>query len=399
MGRRSADADMGLIARALFRALKLAGRGDLVKARCVLDEAYVRWRLPAPPEMPSLAAVQVQYAHPGVEPPPLVEPVDVIVPVHDGSRHLARLFATLFDHTDPRHRFLLADDASTEPAALALLRAAATRPNVVLLRDEVNRGFVATVNRAMTMAAGHAVLLNSDTEVPPGWLERLMRPILAEPNVASATPFSNSASSFSFPIPDTVNQLPDGLAVAEIDAAFQRLSPTHGPDLLAPGGVGFCMGINLAAWQSLGPFDAATFGRGYGEETDWCLRAGAAGWWNVLVPDLFVYHADGGSFGSAAKRASVERNLRLLYRRWPAYRRQLAIHHRRDPWASRRAAAMLALAAAAHESASGPVQVSEPDATGHAVIDVRRGAWRATIAASGTDARRIAAEACDLAWP
>ena len=311
--------------------------------------------------------------------------------VHDGAQHLARLFATLFDRTDPKHRFLLMDDASSEPASLALLRDAATRPNVVLVREEVNQGFVATVNRAMAMARGHAVLLNSDTEVPPGWLDRLMRSIIGEENVASTTPFSNSASAFSFPVPDEVNPLPEDMDVAEIDAAFRQLRATPDASLLAPAGVGFCMGVNLRAWRALGPFDAATFGRGYGEETDWCLRAGAAGWRNVLVPDLFVYHADGGSFGSAAKRAIVESNLRLIYRRWPAYRRQLAIHRRRDPWASRRAAAMLALARAPEGGTCTHVRLSGQDGSDQLVIEVGRGAWRMRIAATDADALPCAA--------
>lgn len=189
------------------------------------------------------------------------------------------------------------------------------------------------------------------------------------------------------------------MGVAEIDAAFQRLSPAHYPSLLAPAGVGFCMGVNLAAWRALGPFDAATFGRGYGEETDWCLRAGAAGWRNVLVPDLFVYHADGGSFGSAAKRAIVAGNLRLIHGRWPAYRRQLTAHQRLDPWASRRAAAMLALAAAPGGSMGSGVRVTETDELGHVVIEARCGAWRASITAKSVDARSIAADARSLVRP
>ena len=104
------------------------------------------------------------------------------------------------------------------------------------------------------------------------------------------------------------------------------------------------MGVNRDAWQAVGPFDAATFGRGYGEETDWCLRAAAAGWRNVLAPNLFVYHADAGTFGSEEKRSILDTNLRVLHRRWPAYHRELAVFRRRDPWATRRSAAILALA-------------------------------------------------------
>ena len=120
---------------------------------------------------------------------------------------------------------------------------------MTVLRAQANLGFVANVNRAMAEVRGHVALLNTDTEVPPGWLDRLMHPILTEARIASATPFSNSAATFSFPIPNVVNPLPDGLGLAELDAAFARLSPAYDPSLIAPAGVGFCMGVNLAAGE------------------------------------------------------------------------------------------------------------------------------------------------------
>lgn len=40
-----------------------------------------------------------------------------------------------------------------------------------------------------------------------------------------------------------------------------------------PTGVGFCMGINWDVWKNIGSFDEDRFGKGYGEENDWCMRA------------------------------------------------------------------------------------------------------------------------------
>ena len=362
----------------------------------MLDDAWIDWRVPPAPAMPTLAEVRAQFAAPTVQIAALSEAVDIIIPVFNGPQHLTRLFATLFDRTDSMHRFLLADDASTDPATLALLQAASVRPNVTLLRGETNLGFVANVNRAMAEARRHVALLNTDTEVPPGWLDRLMRPILAEPRTASATPFSNSAAIFSFPVPNMVNPLPDGLGLAELDAAFARLSAAYDPSLIAPAGVGFCMGINLVAWRTLGPFDVAAFGRGYGEETDWCLRAATAGWQNLLVPNLFVYHEDGGTFGNAAKRAILEVNLRVLHRRWPGYRRQLATLYRRDPWASRRAAAVLVLATA---QPGGDLRVTGPNSEGELLVEASLGNCRCSIGpVTAGDPAALRAELGRLAW-
>jgi len=352
-------------ARSLVRAAKLCARGDLDKARRLFADARVELFVRPGPEMPPVAEVLAQLAPSPRKPEPLAESVDVVVPVHDGLAHVRRLFATLFERTDARHRILLADDASADAEVVAVLQAAArTHPNVRLLRNDANAGFVATVNRAMGETRGHVALLNTDTEVPPGWLERLMRPILAEPKVASATPFSNAAAIFSFPVPDQDNPLPAGVSLLEVDRAFARLSPTPDPSLDAPTGIGFCMGLSRAAWDAVGPFEEAAFGRGYGEETDWCLRCAAAGWRNVLVPNLFVFHLHGGTFEPAERKALVHANLRLLRRRWPSYHRELASFRRRDPWATRRCAAILALVTAPEAR---PLVVIDPSQGGREV--------------------------------
>jgi hypothetical protein len=56
------------------------------------------------------------------------------------------------------------------------------------------------------------------------------------------------------------------------------------------------MALSRAALDAAGPFDAETFRPGYGEEVDWGMRAGALGFRNVLVPNLFVYHKHGATF-------------------------------------------------------------------------------------------------------
>ena len=237
-----------------------------------------------------------------------------------------------------------------------------------------NRGFIETVNAAMQVTSGHVAILNTDTEVPAGWLERLLQPIATGARIASTTPFSNAASIYGFPIADLDQELPAALGVAEIDAAFARLSPDDQPPLTAPTAIGFCMGINRTAWQSCGAFDAATFGRGYCEETDWCLRAAAAGWRSVLVPNLFVYHAHGGTFARPERKALLEANIAALHLRWPDYYRRLTLFRRQDPWASHRAAALLALATSA-EARLLVIEEAKGDAGEPPKLWPKAGAW------------------------
>lgn len=383
--------DLGRAIGSLRRALKLYARGERDRARRLLTDSAILLRVPAP-DLPRLDQALALRGPPSRPTRPLAAAADVIVPVYNSSEHLRRLLATLFERTDERHRILLADDGSTEPAVARLLAAAAARPNVRLVGTAANRGFIATVNAAMAETTGDAVVLNSDTEVPPGWLDRLLQPIEQDATVASTTPFSNAAQIFSVPVPDRDHALPPDLDVAAVDAAFARLRPDPGSELEAPTAIGFCMGISRRAWQAVGPFDAEAFGRGYCEETDWCLRARAAGWSNRLVPNLFVFHTHGGSFADRERKALLERNLATLHRRWPDYYRRLADFRRRDPWRCYRSAALLALAAEAG-GVSGTIELRR--VAGRTILEARRGQWHARLLASEADSRDAVLRALD----
>ena len=55
-------------------------------------------------------------------------------------------------------------------------------------------------------------------------------------------------------------------------------------------------GAAIAAQHQVADHQASRFGRGYGEENDFSMRAAGAGWRNVLAGDVFVYHEGAVSF-------------------------------------------------------------------------------------------------------
>lgn len=268
--------------------------------------------------------------------------ITIVVPVYNGLEHLKRLLPSLAWNTDPRHPVVIIDDASSDEAILPYLELwGRSRPHVRLIRSAENRGFVRSVNAGAAMATGHFVIVNTDTEMPPDWLERIVQPILADRTVASVTPFSNSATIFSFPNPASDNTRIGGLATDDIDAGFRAIRVPPAIPLEAPTGVGFCMAINADVWRAIGGFDEIAFPKGYGEENDWCQRAVAAGFRNVLAPDLFVYHAHGGSFAPSDKAVHARRGLAVVERRWPDYLSDVATFMAKDPWRRIRLAALL----------------------------------------------------------
>src|SRR5208337_21007 len=72
-----------------------------------------------------------------------------------------------------------------------------------------------------------------------------------------------------------------------------------------------------------------TFGHGYGEENDFCLRATARGWRHMLACDTYVFHEGNVSFGLAAAQRK-RRSLKALVARYPDYASVIERHVRRD---------------------------------------------------------------------
>ena len=242
-------------------------------------------------------------------------PIDIVVPVYNAAADLARCVDSVLEHSTGDWRLLLIDDASPDPAIRAYFSELRARRllRVTLLANEKNIGFTLTANRGFAEARREAdiLLLNSDTLVTRGWLDRLSRCAASDVRIGTITPFSNNAEICSLPRFCANNPWPPGKDPESLVAALERAAVPTYPDL--PTGVGFCLYIRRVLLDAIGGFDPA-FGLGYGEENDFCLRGARAGYRNVLCEDAFVLHLGGSSFG--AKRANLaERNMALLLER------------------------------------------------------------------------------------
>jgi hypothetical protein len=174
------------------------------------------------------------------------------------------------------------------------------------------------------------VLLNSDTIVPPGWLERLAKAAWSAHDIGSVTPLTGDGTIVSYPLPG----LPcTGLSQAET-LSFDRFCEDAGNECVVdlPTAVGFCMYIRHDCLQEVGLLREDAFAQGYGEENDWCLRARQLGWRHVAAPSVFVAHRGGSSFG-VAKTRLMARNVRVLNRLHPGYDALIRDFVARDPLA------------------------------------------------------------------
>jgi GT2 family glycosyltransferase len=252
---------------------------------------------------------------------------DVIIPVYRGLEETLACIDAVLATVDDDTPIVVVDDASDDPALAAALDTLGSKGRITLLRNASNHGFAASVNRGLALHPTHdAVLLNSDTRVFDDWLVRLRAAAYSGKTVGTVTPFSNFGSIASYPrMPGAAIDPDDVAALHALTAAAHS-----GTRVEIPVGVGFCLYLRRDCLADVGSLDAAVFDKGYGEETDFCLRARHRGWSNLFAADVFVYHAGGLSFGSR-RAALLDRSQRLLNLRHPGYDDFIASYLAADP--------------------------------------------------------------------
>lgn len=244
--------------------------------------------------------------------------VDIVVPIYNARHDVERCVASILRHASGDWRLVLVDDASTDEGLIRFLRATADQnERAIYVRNDVNGGFVVTANRGMREAGGRDVLLlNSDTIVTPRFIEKHIACVYRDDDTGIATPFTNNGTICSIPEFCRDNELPAELTVDEYAELVEAVSPRAYPEIVTA--IGFCMYVRATVIEQIGVFDERSFGRGFGEENDFCERAKQRGWKIRLVDDCFVAHTGKASFGDEG-RALEHENSRTLARMHPNY--------------------------------------------------------------------------------
>ena len=219
--------------------------------------------------------------------------ISIIIPVFNAPEHLRRCLAAVRRNTTFPYRIVLIDDASNADGMAAIFSNAEASGDLVL-RNSENLGFTKSVNLGIESSVGDVVLLNSDTEVGPRWLEKLVWTAYSNPSVGTVSAVSQNAGAFSVPTIYDTNDLVRGLTTDD-NAVLLGRSLASGR-MNVPTGHGFCLFIRRAVLNEIGALDPISFPRGYGEENDFCMRALKAGYQNVVQPRVVVGHAKGASF-------------------------------------------------------------------------------------------------------
>jgi GT2 family glycosyltransferase len=234
---------------------------------------------------------------------------------------LARCLTSLHAHPPAAtHEVIVVDNASSDGSP----DVAAGFEGVRVIREPANRGFAAANNVGIRASTGlNLLLLNSDTVVPPGALDRLLERLDREPDVAVVGPRlvdgqGRAELSFGPMLTPFIEwrrrrlmrrlAAGDAAAVAEVETLTRR---EQRPDWVT----GACLVVRRADAEAVGLLDERFFM--YTEDVDFCASIRALGRQVLFAPEVEVVHLRGRSAATAASatRKAYERSHLAFYRK------------------------------------------------------------------------------------
>ena len=231
---------------------------------------------------------------------------DIIIPVWNQPEVTRDCVDSILKNMDLPYRLVIIDNGSG-PETQSYLNGLRDKNNLnlLLIRNDENRGFVKAVNQGLkeVIGAPYVCIMNNDTIATAGWLSEMMEIMKADPRIGFVNPSSNTSGQS----PKKNESIDDYAAsLKRFKGKAQELYTCRG----------FCMLIRREVVDKLGPLDEI-YDLGYFEETDYCRRAQQAGFRIVRAKAAYVFHRENTSFKELkGNKILFERNEKIFFKRW-----------------------------------------------------------------------------------
>lgn len=242
----------------------------------------------------------------------------VVILNWNGRHFLEKFLPEVIRYSGDDAEIVVADNASSDDSIAFLQK---THPSVTIIENHSNEGFTGGYNRALEKVnAEYFVLLNSDVEVTPDWLQPMVRLMDANKKIGACQPkilSYNDKTKFEYA----------GAGGGFIDKngypfcrgrIFSHLETDHGqynderPVFWATGA---CMMIRSSVWKEMDGLDENFFA--HMEEIDLCWRLQRAGYQVYYCGKSTVYHVGGGTLPKNNPRKTYlnfRNNLLLVFK-------------------------------------------------------------------------------------
>lgn len=241
--------------------------------------------------------------------------VAVVILNYNGRAYLQRFLPSLLHSTYPNLEVIIADNASTDDSTEYLEE---HFPQLRLIELPQNYGYAGGYNEALRQVEGaeYYVLLNSDIEVTPGWIEPIVQIMEKDQNIAAAQPKVLSFDKRdSFEYAGAAGGWMDTLGYpfcrGRIFDHTEKDQGQYNSTQEIFWATGAAMFIRAELFHKIGGFDPDYFA--HAEEIDLCWRLKRAGYKIVVRPQSVVYHVGGGTLSYNTPRKTYLNFRNTLY--------------------------------------------------------------------------------------
>ncbi len=246
--------------------------------------------------------------------------IAVVILNYNGQKHLADFLPSVIEYS-PNATIYVADNASTDNS-LTFLKT--NFPSVQVIELKENHGFAQGYNEALKhVNAEYYVLLNSDVEVTPNWIEPIFLLMENDKTIAACQPkirafhqkshfeYAGAAGGF---IDHLGYPFCRGRIFQELEADLNQFDDT----IEVFWATGACMFVRSEVFHSVGGFDGDFFA--HMEEIDLCWRIHHAGHKVYACGKSIVFHVGGGTLHKSNPYKTFlnfRNGLAMLYKNHP----------------------------------------------------------------------------------
>ena len=246
--------------------------------------------------------------------------VSIVILNYNGVAHLKKFLPSVLATQYENKQVVVADNGSTDESVQFIQ---STFPEITLITHSKNEGFAGGYNWALKkISSDYYVLLNSDVEVDPNWLQPMVKLMESDLSIGACQPkllAEGARHIFEYAgagggwidilgYPFSRGRVFD---ICEVDKGqYDSMSPVFWAS-------GAALMIRAPLFHELGGFDADFFA--HQEEIDLCWRMQLAGHQLYACPDSKVYHVGAGTLPRGGRKVflNFRNNLIMMTKNLP----------------------------------------------------------------------------------
>lgn len=227
----------------------------------------------------------------------------VVILNWNGQSFLEQFLPGVTAHTASWADVIVADNASTDNSVEWMT---AHYPNIRIIRNAENGGFAKGYNDALIeIDAEYFILLNSDVEVTPNWLEPMIELMDADHTIAACQPkirafhdrehfeYAGAAGGY-------IDKWGYPFCRGRIFDSFEEDHGQYDDNREVFWATGACLVVRSSCWHETGGLDQDFFA--HMEEIDLCWRMKNRGWKVMYCGSSTVFHVGGGTLSKLSPK-------------------------------------------------------------------------------------------------